>query len=737
VDGQLVQGDAKIDGAWKTILAGGLGAGGKGLFALDVTNPNLSTETANTGNDAKILWERTGSSLGYIHGRPRVVLLPDGIWYVVSGNGYDSDDGIAKLVLAPLNSDAATLINTGVGSNNGLSAPALVDTDHDGDVDYAYAGDLLGNLWKFDLAASTATKLFAAGDSQPITAAPEVTNHPYGGRLIYFGTGSLLSIDDKTNIDPQTIYAIWDKSGGSYPADTSTLLQQTLTAAAHAGGSDVRVAPGTAVNWSTQYGWKVNLPAEGERLLGNPQMRDGRLVFVTHAPDRSSWLMGLDWLSGGDPDEIQFDLDLDNTLDADDMVTVDSNDRIPVGRKLGTANYSQPSIALITSGSDILYINGFLLPIFPSDTCIGDCTGGLEGGHIDVDSDAELGGATDAHKHEYDDSFDITYIDYFDLLNGNPFDDVLGDWDLQFVPILANADLSPGGVLTIGGKEWNVVDYQEMVQQKLQNWNGTDPLVDDEGDSLVHTINNLKDAGETIRISFDDQSIVSGGLMPSQTGCVKSDPNITNGRWRNGALTIHMLRLDEIKNGGAAGNAWVAQNPTDLREGMVGGGLHGNLDNDAGFLFESTLFWHFKSPLAKLLGYEEKPCYGDDDYEQIWEIERTGMSEAILNSLFPGDGEQILALAAQLRTLTCDAGFGEDCQDTAEYKEIDDELADLIGDDYEKKIKPYLIRGNERVGTEGSGDGTSTEADITDKTEDLSPVPGPSFNWGRHSWIDL
>ena len=126
-DGQLVAGDAKLDDDWLTVLAGGLGAVGKGLFALDITNPDLSGETASTGTDAKILRERTGSSLGYICGRPRVALLPDGNWYVISGNSFGSDDEIAKLVLAPVGSGATNHISTDMGTGNGLAPPALVD----------------------------------------------------------------------------------------------------------------------------------------------------------------------------------------------------------------------------------------------------------------------------------------------------------------------------------------------------------------------------------------------------------------------------------------------------------------------------------------------------------------------------------------------------------------------------------------------------------------------------------
>ena len=203
VDGQMIAGDAKIGSTWRTVLAGGLGGGAKGLVALDVTNPDLTSELTATGANRKIIWEKTGadSSLGYVYGRPRVVLLPDGHWYVVSGNGYGSNNERAELYLAGLSTSATTSIDTGEGQSNGLSAPALVDTDGDSDADIAYAGDLNGNMWKFDLAARTSRKLFSGDSSKPIKSAPEVSTHPLGGNLVYFGTGSLLSIAHAGNTD--------------------------------------------------------------------------------------------------------------------------------------------------------------------------------------------------------------------------------------------------------------------------------------------------------------------------------------------------------------------------------------------------------------------------------------------------------------------------------------------------------------------------------------------------------
>ena len=104
VDGQLTDADVQIGTDWKTILVGGLGAGGKGFFALDITNPDLSAETANSGNDAKILWEidasasSAGDDLGYTYSRAAIGRLGDGKWYAAVGTGFNSVNGNGVLV---------------------------------------------------------------------------------------------------------------------------------------------------------------------------------------------------------------------------------------------------------------------------------------------------------------------------------------------------------------------------------------------------------------------------------------------------------------------------------------------------------------------------------------------------------------------------------------------------------------------------------------------------------------
>jgi hypothetical protein len=728
-NGELVAADARISGAWGTVLAGGLGAGAKGLFAMDISNPDLSSETASTGTNRKLLWEKDGSdsNMGHIYRRPKIAKLPDGNWYVVSGNGYGSTNGLASLILVNIGTGVVSNISTGIGGANGLSAPTLIDTDGDSVADYAYAGDLLGNLWKFTLASpQSAFKLFSAGTSKPITSAPELGRHPYGGNLVFFGTGSLLSETDAGNMDQQSVYAIWDEPGNSSTVTSNSLRSQTLTEATHSSGGKVRIATDNAVDWSTHNGWKLDFPESGERLLGKPQLRGARLQFVSTEQSRNNWLTGLDWLTGGDGKIILFDLSDNNVLDDADMVTVigsgSSETYTPVATDLGVSNYSQPSIARISDGVDVIYLNGLTLPSeLPPTGCTGDCVGGIAGGHMDVDTDVTLGDSTDAHAHEYDDKYDITYADYLDLQEGalqsvddNPPN--IPDTK-KMVAILANADFSQGGNLTIGSKTWSVLHYQEMVQSALASWDGVDlaTLQDENGDPLAFSLDDLE-ASQMLRITFNSLTIQQGGLHPTQTGCVKNSLDITNGRWRNGALTMHLLDASLLKAGGAANNIYVAQNPDDLIPGMVGGGLHANPSNSSGFLWESTLFWHFEEYSTL--------CYGDIGWEEDRD-EAFGAPAANTAEDLVGLLTQLLNVHAQLNAYGC-----------AKY----DKNGKCKDRDYKDMVKQY----NELVGLLFNFSTSSSTvyvpaipADVLDTAAEYVPSPGPIGKFGRYSWIDF
>ncbi len=220
-----------------SLLIGSLGKGGKGVFGIDISTVSAISETAIPD-----IWEYPSAvgddDMGYSFSSVSMLESNSGTLttpLIVMGNGYNSNNGHAVLYL--LNPDGTLFqkIDTESGGTtpelcNGLSSPAPVDIDFDGKVDYVYAGDLLGNLWKFDLTDQTPSNwdvayndgsskmpLFQAkspdGTVQPITGKPDVMFHCDGskkGCVVIFGTGSYLSLEDSTSTDIQSIYGIWD-----------------------------------------------------------------------------------------------------------------------------------------------------------------------------------------------------------------------------------------------------------------------------------------------------------------------------------------------------------------------------------------------------------------------------------------------------------------------------------------------------------------------------------------------
>ena len=216
----------------EVILVGGLGKGAMGYFALDVTHP-LSM------SPGQVLWEfprkataaADVADMGYSFSQPVVARSYNSAhpWVVITGNGYNSPNGDAVLfILDAVKGDVVRKIQTGSGPDNGLSSPIAVDVDHDDVVDFVYAGDLKGNLWKFDLISNSAVEwnvafknggqaapLFVArdgvGKAQPITSRPDVMFHPEEhGLMVCFGTGKFLSLSDYADQQVQTLYGIWD-----------------------------------------------------------------------------------------------------------------------------------------------------------------------------------------------------------------------------------------------------------------------------------------------------------------------------------------------------------------------------------------------------------------------------------------------------------------------------------------------------------------------------------------------
>ncbi|TDN56219.1 type IV pilus assembly protein PilY1 [Azoarcus indigens] len=311
VDGQIAVADAYIDGAWKTILVATLGRGGRAVFAINVTAPSSM-------NSSKILWEVTPSVMGQSPGKPSIARLANDSWVAILGNGYNSSDHHARLVMINLQNGGVSSIDTGVGSSaspNGLSAPYVIDIDNDGNADRAYAGDIHGNVWRFDLAEQTATKVFQARDSsgtaQPITSGITVVKRTSTGDYwLYFGTGKFLGESDITTTSVQTWYGLID---GSEITDRAELHQSSIVSdtASSSGDYTVRtVSEVSASDLAAKRGWYIDLVTgntqSGERMILTNQIINGVLIGQTLIPtgtqcnpNGDGFVMALNLFTGG------------------------------------------------------------------------------------------------------------------------------------------------------------------------------------------------------------------------------------------------------------------------------------------------------------------------------------------------------------------------------------------------------------------------------------------------------
>jgi hypothetical protein len=379
-----------VDG--KHILVGALGKGGKGYFALDVTDPD------NMDAAADFLWEfpaGTDADMGYSFSQANIVNTKAG-YVVIFGNGYDSDNGHAVLyILDALTGDEIRRFDTQAGDCNGLSMPAVVDDELDGYADYIFAGDLKGNMWKIDIRddssdnweiyygnGSTPQPLITvrneSDDIQPITTAPEVmsdcASHQEGrGLMLLFGTGQYLNKADFDDHTVQSVYGVWDwgavwegakdlataktKYLGVFQADrsltntTATLLEQEFTNETDLWWTMTNNQPSwydPAADEGLHVGWYFDLPEsdEGERIIQDPVLRIGRVVFLSTIPSNSPCASGgrssmyiLHPCTGGPTGVAEFDVNEDEEVDETDTVVEISGSPFPQVKKMQTVLY--------------------------------------------------------------------------------------------------------------------------------------------------------------------------------------------------------------------------------------------------------------------------------------------------------------------------------------------------------------------------------------------------------------
>jgi type IV pilus assembly protein PilY1 len=345
VDGTIAVAEAQVQKRWKTLLAAGMGGGAQGVFALDVSDP------ADFKSGAGALWEFTDSDdadMGNVLNLPSIARfrtrmvagVPEYRYFVVVGSGLNNylEDGhanpLAPAVLFLLSVDKKASEPWRLGVNyfkfkkpildaslpNGLGSPALV-MGEDGAVRFVYAGDLQGNLWRFDFTGSVpwvkensgTTPLFTALDErahrQPVTTQPRVVFAPGGGYVVLFGTGKFV---EESDVDPagfatQSFYGIYDSLQKSYAVTGRSQLEQRALAKA----GDVLQVTGKEFVYGDsagkKRGWYFDFLASdktGERSISNPLVESGRLLFnslipcAAPCPDGGGRSYVLDALSG-------------------------------------------------------------------------------------------------------------------------------------------------------------------------------------------------------------------------------------------------------------------------------------------------------------------------------------------------------------------------------------------------------------------------------------------------------
>jgi len=409
VDGTPITADVYVNGQWRTILVSTQAAGGHSLMVLDVTDPtgSVSPYIGNKESNANswVLFEfrdidESLNRIGNIFGQPQIAKMANGKWAIIVGNGYNHSYACSSLpcpspgdyfdaasysfgranmyvffIEDMINNKGAWVdgthymhFNTFQGSGatpNGFSPPALLDTSGDGTIDYIYAGDLLGNMWKMNVSSANpsswgfsfggTTPFYTAKDSsgarQVITAPPVIGAHPQGGYTVLFGTGRYLQpADPNTPYTQNSFYALWDKqtpttisasvnpSAGPIATSVTTrdsvlLEQQTFLAnATGASGIAFRVTTDNTPDYTTKRGWYLdflNSSTTGERTISAPLIRNGKALITSLVPSVAScdaggngFLTIVDAVTGSRGVDSPFDVNGDGNFTTSDKVSV-------------------------------------------------------------------------------------------------------------------------------------------------------------------------------------------------------------------------------------------------------------------------------------------------------------------------------------------------------------------------------------------------------------------------------
>ncbi|MBK8535769.1 MAG: pilus assembly protein PilC [Candidatus Competibacteraceae bacterium] len=354
VDGTARVADAWLGTEWKTIVVGTTGAGGKSVFALDITDPANMTK-------AKVLWEFSPPEMGYTLYQPAIVPLSSSEFGVVVTSGYEAPGTDGKIwILNPADGSIRQTIT--VNNSGSLGSPLLADLNNDRIADRIYVGDTNGNLWRFDNTGSgdfdAPSSLKASGQPIPlfiaqietppalpirqaITAAPVSAFNIKGEHMVFFGTGSFYRVGDNdilANPPINTFYGIIDR--GSPIVGRSALLEQEILDQQAAYGKNVRAVTENMMDpskdgWYLDLVWKGTYGGPGpvgERVVSRAIVRDDRVIFSTLIPSAdpcaaggTSFIMELGMYYGGRLDYSVFDINKDKVLNDQDKITVTIN----------------------------------------------------------------------------------------------------------------------------------------------------------------------------------------------------------------------------------------------------------------------------------------------------------------------------------------------------------------------------------------------------------------------------
>ena len=421
VDGPISIGDVYFDensdgtgGEWRTIAVGTLGAGGRGVYALDITDVlksstgaprvifDVSAEDPTTDADLR-------NALGYSMSRPLIVPTRDSNWKVILGNGPNSNNGTASLItIDPEDPENYKIIDSGAkisttSTDNGLFGVALLPNAN-GVTEAAYGGDLMGNMWKFDLSGTDSDNWDVAYDNeplvrvvdksgvpQPITATPTLgsnalktiraaNDEELPSTMVYFGTGKYYESADPRNMQVQSVYGIADVESLIFTdnADRRDKLEEKEITAEVANGevmtrtitNDATPLTGTPSSDGTptvgvptveKHGWFIDLQlkggsAKGERVIGKPLLIYDRLIFSTFVPSTNQcgyggagWLMELTGVGDKYVGKSVLGVNANTSLDTPilgDLIALSSGDNLHImGSGLGKENLEPPIIS--------------------------------------------------------------------------------------------------------------------------------------------------------------------------------------------------------------------------------------------------------------------------------------------------------------------------------------------------------------------------------------------------------